>query len=288
MEYGLFRIPVPEFSHRAFREGLINAFAHRDYSRLGSVRVQISNEGLTISNPGGFIDGITLDNLLDAEPRGRNPSLSDALKRIGLAERTGRGIDRIFEGSISFGRPWPDYSASNSDNVILFIPRAKADLPFIKMISDEQSRRGSPLSINALLVLSAVKMERKADFNHLEELTHISKAKLSPIIEDLIESGLVEEQASGRKKVFMLSRTVYLASGKIKEYVRQKGIDRIRYQEMIMKFAKERGGYITKQDVTELLHISDSQAYQLLRLLQKEGHLELAFSGRYARYRLIN
>jgi ATP-dependent DNA helicase RecG len=35
-----------------------------------------------------------------------------ALKRIGQVERTGRGIDRIFEDSIIYGRPWPDYSES--------------------------------------------------------------------------------------------------------------------------------------------------------------------------------
>lgn len=64
---------------------------------MGSVRVQINDEGLTISNPGGFVEGITLNNLLTAEPYGRNPLLSDALKRIGLAERTGRGIDRILK-----------------------------------------------------------------------------------------------------------------------------------------------------------------------------------------------
>lgn len=38
-EYGMTRIPIPEFSKPAFREGIINAFAHRDYSMLGNVRV---------------------------------------------------------------------------------------------------------------------------------------------------------------------------------------------------------------------------------------------------------
>lgn len=55
----------------------------------------------------------------------------DALKRIGLAERTGRGVDRIFEGSLKFGRPLPDYSASNATNVSLFIARSKPDVGFV-------------------------------------------------------------------------------------------------------------------------------------------------------------
>lgn len=54
MEYGLFRVPIPEFSEAAFREGLVNAFCHRDYTVLQAVRVAIEDEGLTISSPGGL------------------------------------------------------------------------------------------------------------------------------------------------------------------------------------------------------------------------------------------
>lgn len=92
-----------------------------DYSKMGRVCVAISDEGLTIANPGGFIEGVSIKNLLTAEPHGRNPQLADALKRIGLAERTGRGIDRIFEGSLVYGNPLPDYSDSTPVTVSLFI-----------------------------------------------------------------------------------------------------------------------------------------------------------------------
>ena len=65
--------------------------------------------------------------MLDAEPHGRNPALADAMKRIGLAERTGRGIDRIFEGSLLYGRLLPDYSNSTQSSVKLFIPKGPTD-----------------------------------------------------------------------------------------------------------------------------------------------------------------
>ena len=120
---------------------------------LGSVRVLIDDEGLAISSPGGFIDGVNLKNLLTVEPHGRNPALADAMKRIGLAEKTGRGIDRIYEGSIIFGRPWPDYTESTSRTVRLFIQRAKANLPFAKFIAEEQGRQQKPLSIYTLMIL---------------------------------------------------------------------------------------------------------------------------------------
>lgn len=88
IEMGLFRMPAPDFDKRALREAIVNAYSHRDYTKMGRVRVSITDEGLTISNPGGFIEGVTIKNLLTAEPHGRNPALTDALKRTGLAEKT--------------------------------------------------------------------------------------------------------------------------------------------------------------------------------------------------------
>lgn len=287
IEYGLFRIPIPEFPKASFREGLINAFAHRDYSLLGSVRVQISDEGLTISNPGGFIEGITLDNLLTAEPCGRNPTLSDALKRIGLAERTGRGVDRIFEGSILLGRPWPDYSESTTKNVTLFIPRATTDLPFVKLILNEEKALGRALSINTLLVLSLLRSNRKLNKKAICAKTHISPQRLIPIIETLIERGIIEEIGQGPHRLFMLSQTVYRQTGKTKEYTKQKGIDSIRFPEMILQLALRQDGIITKNDVMELLHVSKSQAYNLIKELCENHHLKTERKGKYARYRLV-
>ena len=36
---------------------MANALVHRDYHRLGAVHVRMDDEGLTISNPGGLMDG---------------------------------------------------------------------------------------------------------------------------------------------------------------------------------------------------------------------------------------
>jgi ATP-dependent DNA helicase RecG len=130
IQVGLFRVPVPNFEMRAFREALVNSLIHRDYARLGAVHVRLDHDGLSISNPGGFVEGVTLKNLLTVEPRPRNPLLADIIKRIGLAERTGRGVDLIFEGLLRYGRPAPDYSRSDSTGVVLGMSNAKPTLIF--------------------------------------------------------------------------------------------------------------------------------------------------------------
>lgn len=286
-EYGLFRIPIPEFDWAAFREGLVNAFCHRDYTMIGEVRVLIDDEGLVISNPGGFIDGVNLKNLLTVEPHGRNPALADAMKRIGLAEKTGRGIDRIYEGSIIFGRPWPDYSESTSRTVKLFIQRAKADLPFAKLVADEQNRQGKPLSIYTLMILSLLKNERRCNIDRMIEITNLSENKVRSAVENMIEMGLVEASGNGKNRSYILGKKIYREINESIQYVRQTDIDSIRYPELVLKLARTQNGIITKQDICDLLKITPSQAYSLIKKLQKENKIYLLNGGKYTKYKVV-
>lgn len=285
MEYGLFRIPIPEFSEVAFRESLVNAFCHRDYSILQMIRLAIEDEGLSISSPGGFIDGVNLDNLLTVEPHGRNPALADALKRIGLAERTGRGIDRIFEGSIIYGRPLPDYSESTERYVRLFIQRAEPDLAFAQMISNEENRLGRMLPINSLLILSALRTQRRATLQEIADMIHVSEARTKANVEKLLESGLVEARGSGKSRSYILSAKVYREQENSVGYVRQTGIDRLKYDELVLKLVKQQG-YVTRDNVCELLNINESQAYRILKRLALEKKLILTGKGRASQYKL--
>ena len=282
MEMGLYRISIPDFDKRAFREALVNAFCHRDYSRLGRVRLQINDEGMTISNPGGFVEGINADNLLDAEPHGRNPVLADAMKRIGLAERTGRGIDRIYEGSLLYGRLLPDYSQSTDSSVRLFIPRGLPDKAFVAMISEEQKRVGHSLPIYSLLILNVLKQLHQATLHEISQVLKREESRLKVVLETLVESGLVEALGNGRGRNYMLSSKAYGAD-KAAAYVRQKGIDEIRYPELVLELARKQGE-VRRADVVTLLHISAPKAYRLLRRLQEEGKLALHGKGAGAYY----
>lgn len=286
MEEGLLRISAPEFSKRAFREALVNAFCHRDYTILGSVRVAIDDDGLTISNPGGFIEGVSIENLLTVEPHGRNKALADALKRIGLAEKTGRGIDRIFEGSILFGKPWPDYSETTNNRVKLFIQRAKPDFQFAKMIHEEQDRQGRLLPINSLLILSCINFERRINLKRIIELTHITESRARSSIESLVESGLVEALGCSTNRNYILSAKVYKAAHNSIGYVRQTDIDEYRYEELILKLTKARDNGISRKDVTELLNISKDQAYRILKKMVKNEKLVVVGSGRSTTYHI--
>lgn len=283
LESGLFRITIPDYDRRAFREALVNAFSHRDYSQLGRVRIQINDDGMLITNPGGFIEGITASNLIDAEPHGRNPVLADALKRIGLAERTGRGIDRIYEGSLLFGRTLPDYSQSTSVSVKLFIPKGPTDTAFVQMLSKEQQRIGRSLPIYSLLAMNSLRRFGKATTHEIADDLNLDESRIRVTLESLSVSGIVEAGGTGRGRYYMLSKKYYVYTNNMVAYTRQKDIDPIRYRELIMQFVKEQR-YIKRADVVELLHVTQPQAYRLLSKLVHEHVLKLDGKGAGSRY----
>ena len=286
IQMGLFRMSIPEFDKRAIREALVNAFSHRDYSKMGRVRVTVNDDGLTIANPGGFIEGVSINNLLTAEPHGRNPQLADALKRIGLAERTGRGIDRIFEGSLLFGRPLPDYTASTSVTVSLFIQRSKPDKQIAQLVSNEQNRLGRPLSLNSLLVLNTLKDLPKSTVSQIAEAINISEIAIKAILDNYIGAGIVEGFGNGKNKTYILSPKVYRTQAATIGYVRQVDIDETRYPELIINLAKNTD-FLSRADVVQLLHVSPSKAYNLLKKLVEQGTLERVNEGHYSKYRYV-
>lgn len=283
VQWGLFRIPVPTYDHRAFREALVNALVHRDYSTLGAVYVRLQNDTLSISNPGGFIEGVTLENLLVVEPKPRNPTLADAIKRIGLAERTGRGVDLIFQGLLRYGRPEPDYSGSGTSTVKVVLSSTAADIPFLKMIVEEESRTGVPISLDALIVLSRLRNERRVDVAAVACAIQKNETVARAILERLVEAGLIEPHGIKKGRTYTLSAEIYRDLGQSADYIRQAGFDRIQQEQMVIQFVQKHTK-ITRKDVMKLCRVSKDQASHLLHQLVNENKLILHGKSRGAHY----
>lgn len=283
IQVGLFRVPIPNYDRRAFREAFINALVHRDYSRLGAVHVRLDDEGLTLSSPGGFVEGITLRNLLVAAPRSRNPLLADIVKRIGLAERTGRGIDRIYEGMLRYGRPAPDYGMSDATSVVVVLPKADADTGFLEMILRHEEQTGTAMPIDSLIILSRLRQERRLTIGDLTADTQKSEQATRTALERLVEAGLVEAHGTGRGRTYTLSAKVYRHTGQKAAYIRQAGFDPIQQEQMVLAYIDKHGS-IKRADVMDLCRITKDQASKLLHRLKAEGKMVQIGERRGAHY----
>ncbi len=283
IQVGLFRVPVPNYDPRAFREALVNAVIHRDYTRLGAVHVRWEADAIVVSNPGGFVEGVTLANLLVVEPRPRNPLLADAIKRIGLAERTGRGIDLIYQGMLRYGRPAPNYSRSDSNSVVVVLPGGQADVGMLRTVVEEEDRLRHPLPVDSLIALSLLRQERRADTARLAQCIQKDEAAARQAIERLVEAGLVQAHGVKKGRTYTLSPRVYQSMGRPADYVRQAGFNTIQQEQMVLQYVQTHGR-ITRKDAAGLCGISEDQASRLLRKLFSDNRLRSVGKGRAAGY----
>jgi len=276
---GLLRVGVPDYPERALREALANALIHRDYQRLGAVHFQWHAQHIEITNPGGFPEGVRLDNLLVTAPRPRNPLLADAFKRAGIVERTARGIDTIFYEQLRNGRPAPSYAQSDAAGVVVTIPGGEASLDFVRLLVTE-AQRGRPLGLDEMLILNALWQERSFTTEEATHLTQKPEAETRAALHRLLEAGLIEERGHKRGLNWHLSAAAYRALGDKSAYVRQRGFEPLQQEQMVLQYI-EKHGRITRREAADLCRISGPQAYRLLDRLEKRGHV--AREGRRGR-----
>lgn len=156
------------------------------------------------------------------------------------------------------------------------------------MISEEEERRGRLLPINSLLILSSINFERRMNMKRILEITNIPELRAKATVEKLVESGLLEATGQGKNRNYILSAKLYKASKNELGYVRQTDIDKVRYEELILKLARTKNDGIARKEVVQLLNISKDQAYRLLKRLIDEEKLIAVGRGSGTKYKEKN
>lgn len=272
IQVGLFRVPVPNYDLGALREAFVNALVHRDYTRLGAVHVRWESDRVVISNPGAFVEGVSTRNILVTEPRPRNPRLADVAKRIGLAERTGRGVDLIYRGLLRYGRPAPGYLRSDATSVVVELSGGDADPGLLRLVIEEEARRGDALPIDTLIALAQLWRERRLDTPQLAAAIQRDESAARAALEQLVEADLVEAHGVRKGRTYTLSARVYREFGLAGEYVRQAGFDPIQQEQMVRTYVRTHGRVVRSQ-VVDLCKIGDFQATRLLQRMTESGIL---------------
>ncbi len=88
----------PEYAERAVLEAMVNHFIHRDYTVIGGeVHLDIYDDRLTVTSPGGMYNGSLIQNLdiADVSSERRNPILANVMAQLDYMEKRGSGLTRI-------------------------------------------------------------------------------------------------------------------------------------------------------------------------------------------------
>lgn len=166
----------------AIREVVANALIHQDLSISGAgPTVEVFPNRIEVTNPGRpIID----PSRLDLPPRSRNEMSASLMRRMGMCEELGSGIDRVLHAIEAFQLPAPEFATpGDSVRVTLFAPRGLA-----QMDADERSRAAYQ---HAGLMYITDRRMTNATLRKRFGLEDDEYTKVSAVIRDSVDAGLI-------------------------------------------------------------------------------------------------
>jgi len=270
---GLFRVDLLTFDEVPVREALLNAVAHRDYRLGGSVFVRQYGQRLEVVSPGGLPMGITPANILDQQ-NPRNRRLAEALAKCGLIERSGQGMNLIFESAIRQGKALPSFVGTSTHEVRLTLHGAVTSPAFVRFIERLGEEKLKSFSTYDFLALDYLRREQAMP-EHLRAC-----------LPGLVAGGAVESIGRGRGTRYILARGLYAALGGKGVYTRKRGLDRETNKALLLKHIQDNAVSGAQMDEFRqvLPALPRSQIQVLLRELRRDGAIHSSGVTKAARW----
>lgn len=274
--FGLFREYIEDYPEVVLRELLINAIAHRDYSRQQIIEIRKYSNYLEFESPGHFPQGINETNFL-RKTNPRNPSIMDVLREINYAEKAGSGFDKVFTALLSKGKKIPQ--PVQTENSILL--RVDADvysgkLAELSLLYRQMTKRD--IDLEKLIVLNHIYTGQKLTFNQLEKLPFVNSYQLRKILTELQEIEFIETTGRTSGLKYIIHKTKLATTDDKIGYTKLKKQEKARQIEAIIRYL-DAADEIDNEAARKLLNIPDTNASYVSRLFSEmveKGHIEIA------------
>jgi len=266
LKQGFFELDIWAYDKDSIREAVLNAFAHREYrNRTEPIYVRMFPEKIIIKNAGGFVAGVSVENVLDAEGKWRNPFLMDILNRIGLVERAGIGLDRIYEKTISDGKGLPTFDGTDNEQVVLNIPAKIRDLNFVYYLEKISKEKQLNLGVK--------------DFIELEKIRETDMADNKDRLKYFLKNYIIEKINKGRGTKYILARDFYEFIERKSEYTRKRWLNKDEQKQIILNYLRQhkKGQISDFKQLFKERELNNKQINNLLKGLYSEG---VYFDGR--------
>lgn len=180
---GLERIETPEYSNEVMRECLLNTIGHRDYEIPGSTLIHIYRDYIEFLSLGGLVKGLTIEDIKFGSSASRNPNLINIFHRLGLVEAYGSGIPRIME----------TYSSSIEKPEIKVAPHSfLITIPKIDYSNEHK------------IIIDYLEKNNFVSREMVEQLLNVKKQKAVDVLNEMLESGLIIKDGTGKNTIYKL------------------------------------------------------------------------------------
>lgn len=264
--FGLFREYIEDYPEVVLRELLINAIAHRDYSRQQIIEIRKYPNYLEFESPGHFPQGITETNFL-RKTNPRNPGIMDVFREINYAEKAGSGFDKIFTALLSKGKNLP--KPVQTEHSILL--RVEADvysekLAELSLLYKQITKLD--IDLEKLLVLNNIYTGQKVTFQQLEQSPFVNTYQLRKILSELQELEFIETTGRTSGLKYIIHKSMLKNVDDEKEYLRLKKQTIFKQKQTILKYLDE-FEEIDNGTAREILNLATGDIYKVSRILKQ-------------------
>lgn len=282
VEHGLYHFEYRAYPARALREALMNALCHLDFGLASPVLVKQYPGRLEITNPGGFIGGITPGNILNHAPVARNPKLVSALARLRLVNRSNLGVGRMYEAMLIEGKEPPTLEDRGGIVRVSFL-RQEVSASFRAFIADE-GKEGRILSVIQLLVLRYLLAHTEADTTTLAALAQREEDAMLALLDEMARvHGYIERGGAGRGTWWRITAHLHRQLAGPGHPERDSRIDweaaKTRVLSVLMTRARQGEAGLGNEELRAITHLDRGQVKRLMRELRHD-HPEIQSPGR--------
>lgn len=270
---------LKELPAAAVREALVNGVVHRDWASPAPTVVEHIGRTLAVTSPGGFIGGVTPQNIITHPSQARNRALAELFASLRIAEREGVGVDRMVRDMIAVGYPPPAITEIAGPHVraaLLGDSLDEAWIRFISRLRPDDARE----SLTVLLLLRHVVSNRWFDVASVAPVLQLNQAETAEAVHTFCQvtvgrRPLVERVAGvpeGQPPAWTLSAEAHEAlSGE------DDAVGRVREQvdraTITLTWARARGR-VSSTELSSIFHVAPQGVNRLLTRLRDEGYLE--------------
>lgn len=189
------RRTVPMYPELAVRELVANALIHQDFFLTGvGPMIEIFEDRMEITNPG--VPLVEVLRFLDSPPRSRNETLASFMRRVGVCEERGSGVDKVVFQTEYFQLPAPAFEVvAENTRAILFAHR-----PLIRM---DQTDRVRACYLHACLRYVNRDFMTNSSLRGRFGIESKNSATASRLIKEAIEAGVIRPYDETASKRFM-------------------------------------------------------------------------------------
>jgi ATP-dependent DNA helicase RecG len=271
---GVRRYDLPRIPRVVLREALANALAHRSYEMQGtSIRVEMRPQAVRVISPGRLPEPVTVENIRETQAA-RNFRVITVLRRMGLAEDAGRGVDVMVDSMLEEMLDPPIFEDSGH-SVSVTLPIRSAVTPTERAWVREVETRGLIEPADRILLVHAARGERLTNARARELVgTDAHDARRS--LQRLRDAAFLAQHGSRGGATYTLNESLAPPAGL--------RLTRQALKALIVELASDHTAPLTNARVRERTGLDRAEALRLLDELVSEGMLERVGTRRGTRY----